>query len=131
VIARRAGDPAHLSSALRSLGRLQVGDPDGLELLREGLTLARDLGEHAGIVETLETLAAAADPETGAMLIGAAGALRAQAGTVRQPDDDAWFAPIGAALRQALGEDAYAAAVEAGAEMGTAAAIERALTVGR
>ncbi|WP_051325175.1 BTAD domain-containing putative transcriptional regulator [Candidatus Solirubrobacter pratensis] len=130
-IARRAGDPAHLGSALRSLGRLQVGDPDGLELLREGLTLARDLGEHAGIVEILETFSAAADPETGAMLVGAAGALRAQAGTIRQPDDDAWFAPVGAALRESLGDDAFAAAVDAGAAMGTAAAIERALAVGR
>jgi predicted ATPase/DNA-binding SARP family transcriptional activator len=131
VIARRAGDPAHLGSALRSLGRLKVRDPDGLELLREGLELARDLGEHPGIVETLETFAAAADPHTGAMLIGAAGALRAEAGTIRQPDDDAWFAPIAAELRDRLGEDAFAAAVDAGAAMGPAAAIERALAIGR
>jgi tetratricopeptide (TPR) repeat protein len=129
ALARRAGDPAHLSSALRSLGRLEVGQPSGLELLREGLTIAHELGDRPGIIEILETFAAAADPRTGAMLVGAAGALRAEAGAIRQPDDDAWFAPAQAALRDALGEDAFAAAVDAGAAMGTDEAVERALAV--
>jgi predicted ATPase/DNA-binding SARP family transcriptional activator len=131
VHARLAGDPAHLSSTLRSLGRLEVSEPGGLELLREALTIAREIGERPGIVEVLETLAAAADPRTGAMLVGAAGALRAEAGAIRQPDDDAWFAPTQAALRSALGEAGFAAALADGAAMGPAEAVERALVVGR
>jgi predicted ATPase len=130
AIARRAGDPVHLSSALRSLGRIQVHEPSGRELLREALHIARDLGDHPGIIEILETLAATADPRTGAMLIGAAGALRAQAGAMRQPDDAAWFEPTEAALRDALGEEAFVEAVAEGAAMGTADAVERALVVG-
>jgi tetratricopeptide (TPR) repeat protein len=128
-LARRAGDPAHLSSALRSLGRLQVSEATGRALLREALLLARDLADRPGIVESLETLAAAGDPRTGAMLVGAAGALRAETGAIRQPDDDAWFAPTQAALIEALGPDEFAAAVAAGAEMGTDEAIERALSL--
>ena len=72
----------------------------------------------------------ASDPRTGATLIGAAGALRAQAGAMRQPDDAAWFAPTEAALRDALGEAEFVESVETGAAMGTAAAVERALSVG-
>jgi tetratricopeptide (TPR) repeat protein len=128
-LARRAGDPAHLSSALRSLGRLQVGEPSGTALLREGLTIAREIGDRPGIIEILETFAAAADPRTGAMLVGAAGVLRAEAGAIRQPDDEAWFAPAQAALREALGEAAYEAAVDAGAAMGAEEAVERALKI--
>jgi predicted ATPase len=131
TIARRAGDPVHLSSALRSLGRIEVQEPSGRALLREALEIARDLGDHPGIIEILETLAAAADPRTGAMLIGAAGALRAQAGAMRQPDDAAWFEPTEAALREGLGEAAFLEAVGDGAAMGTAEAVERALAVGR
>ncbi len=131
ALARRAGDPAHLSSALRSLGRLEVGEPSGLELLREGLAIAHDLGDRPGIIEILETFASVADPRTGAMLVGAAGMLRAEAGAIRQPDDEEWFAPIQAALREALGEDAFAAAVDAGAAMGTEEAVGRAMAIGR
>jgi hypothetical protein len=63
------------------------------------------------------------------MLVGAAGALRAEAGAIRQPDDDAWFAPTQAALRDSLGDDGFAEAVDAGAAMGTQEAVERALEV--
>ena len=131
AFARRAGDPAHLSSALRSLGRLLVESDRGRELLREALTISRELHDRPGIVEILETLAAVAEPRTGAMLIGAAGALRAEAGAIRQPDDDAWFAPTQRALRSALGDAAFAAAVDAGAAMGAAIAVDRALVMGR
>jgi hypothetical protein len=65
------------------------------------------------------------------MLIGAAGALRAQAGAMRQPDDTAWFEPTEAALREALGDAEFVEAVGEGAVMGTAEAVERALVVGR
>ena len=49
---------------------------------------------------------------------------------MRQPDEAAWFAPTEAALREALGEAEFVEAVEAGAAMDTAAAVERALSVG-
>jgi hypothetical protein len=100
-------------------------------MLREALRIARELGDRPGIIEVLETLAATADARTGAMLVGAAGALRAEAGAMRQPDDDAWFAPTQAALRRALGEAAFAAAVADGAAMDPAEAVERALVIDR
>jgi predicted ATPase/DNA-binding SARP family transcriptional activator len=118
VLARRAGDPAHLSSTLRSLARAQLrgaGDPEpALDLLRESLALSVELDERPGITECLETLAAVVEPSTGAELIGAAEAAREAAGAARQPDEEAWVVDTKAALRAALGEDAYDAAVRAG-----------------
>jgi tetratricopeptide (TPR) repeat protein len=128
--ARQAGDPAHLSSALRSLGRLLVPDDAGLDMVRESLLLSHGLSDRPGIVDSFETLAAIADPRTGAMLIGAADAMRAAAGAIRQPDVEEWAVATQAALREALG-DAYAAAVEEGAALDPADAVERALAVCR
>ncbi len=78
--ARELGDPAHLSTVLRTLGRilLQEGrdDQEALAMLRESLVIAHELGERPGIVECLESIAGAAeragDPDTSALLMGAA-----------------------------------------------------------
>ena len=79
--ARELGDPAHLSTVLRTLGRilLQEGrdDQEALAMLRESLVIAHELGERPGIVECLESIAGAAervgDLDTSALLMGAAG----------------------------------------------------------
>jgi predicted ATPase/DNA-binding SARP family transcriptional activator len=118
VLAREAGDPAHLSSTLRSLARALLLGPrepgPALGLLRESLALSEELGDRPGILECLETLAAVAEPRTGAELIGAAEGARDGAGATRQPDEDAWVTGVKGRLCEALGDEPFAAAVEAG-----------------
>ena len=88
AIARRVANPVHLSSTLRTLGRMLLQQeresPRALALLRESLEIAADLDERPGIVECLDTLAGVAgrrgDAVTGALLIGAAEATREAAG---------------------------------------------------
>ena len=136
-MARRAGDPSHTASALRTLGRMLLqhdgDDAAVLELLHESLVLSRDLADRPGIVETLETLAAVAgrrgDPGTGALLIGTAEAARATAGATRQPDEDAWVLDTEIALRRALGEQAYAEALGEGGRLELSDAVGRALAI--
>ncbi len=136
-LARRAGDPAHISSALRTLGRLLLhdeGDPrPALVLLHEAMQLSRDLIERPGLTESLETAAAVAarqgDPRTGALLIGAAGALREAAGGMRQPDEDVWVQAVVAGMRDELGAEAYEAAAAEGGQLELADAVARALAL--
>ena len=76
------------------------------------MELSRELIERPGLTEILETLAAVAaadDPRTGAVLIGAADACAPRRAT-RQPDEEDWVLPVEATLREALGEEAFAAA---------------------
>ena len=137
VLSREAGDPAHLSSTLRSLARAQLAGASerapALELLKESLALSGEISDRPGILECLETLAAVVgrggDPVAGAGLIGAAAAARVTAGATRQPDEDAWVREVEAELRQALGPDAYAAAVRAGERLDLRAAVARAVAI--
>ena len=131
-LARVAGDPAHLTSALRTLARVRLDEDDqapGLELLHEALEISRDLMERPGIAEILDSLAAVAgqrdDPRTGALLIGAADGVRAVGGSARQPDEEVWLAPVEAALREALGERPFEAARAEGAALDLAEALDR------
>ena len=75
--------------------------------------------ERPGIAETLDSLAAVAarrgDPRTGALLIGAADARARRRRAARQPDEEVWLAPIEAALRETLGDEAFEAARAEGA----------------
>ena len=104
-----------------------------MALLRESLEIARELDERPGIVECLETLAGVAgrrgDAVTGALLIGAAEATREAAGAVLQPDEAPWILAESAAMREALGEAAFAAAVARGRELPVQDAVERALAL--
>jgi tetratricopeptide (TPR) repeat protein len=130
ALARRVADPSHLASTQRSLARVLLDEdpPRALALLHESLVIARDLGDRNGIVEALETAAAAAaDPQ----LMGAAAALRAEAGAIRQPDEEQWFIRAEAALRETLGEEAFRAAVAEGAALGADEAVTRALAIER
>ena len=137
-LARRAADPAHTASALRTLARvLLAGDDDrarALELLRESLTHSLSLGDRPGMIECLETIAAEAgranDARTGALLLGAAEAGRAAAGSIRQPDETAWVEATTESLRAALGPEAFEAALADGAALPLEEAVERALAVG-
>ena len=133
VLARRAGDPANVSSALRSLGRASLADgragADVLAIVKEALALSWEVGDRPGIVECLETVATVVEPESGAELIGAAEALREAAGAARQPDEEVWVAEAMAALRDTLGEDALAAAVQRGRSLTLTAAVTRAAEI--
>ena len=112
-LARRAGDPAHTASALRTLARvLLAGETDrdrAMELLRESLTRSLDLGDRPGMIECLETVAGQGDALTGAQLMGAAEAARAAAGAIRGPDEAAWVEATTSSLRSTLGEEAFEA----------------------
>ena len=136
AVARRAGDPAHVSSTLRTLARLLLdADEPGpaLEMLHEAMQLSHSLNERPGLTESLETLSAVAarqgDPHTGALLIGAAGALRTAAGGIRQPDEDAWVQGSSPTCATALGDDGFAAAEAEGSELDLADAVARALAL--
>ena len=139
VLSREAGDPAHLSSTIRSLARAQLargGEGEGVPSARAAQGEPRAVGRAwrpAGNPRCLETLAAVAgrggDPLAGAGLIGAAAAARISAGATRQPDEDVWVREVEAELRDALGADAYAAAVRAGEALGLRAAVARAVAI--
>jgi hypothetical protein len=137
-LARVAKDPAHTSSVLRTLGRflLDADDPNveaAVELLHEAMELSYEVAERPGLTETFETLADVAsrrdDPHTGALLIGAAYALREAAGGIRQPDEEGFMQGVEARLREALGDDAFEAASAEGSELELADAVARALAL--
>jgi tetratricopeptide (TPR) repeat protein len=136
-LARHAGDPAHLASTLRSLARLLLkADRDparAVALLRESLLLSQDLGDRPGIVECLESLAAVAgrngDALTGALLAGAAETTRSASGATQQPNELEWVRAETAALREALGDQRFAATFERGRGLDGGEAVERALAV--
>jgi tetratricopeptide (TPR) repeat protein len=129
AIARRAKDPAHIASTQRGLARLLLdSDPARANaLLRESLARSRELADANAIVTCLETASALADPPTGALLWGAAGALRAEAGATRQPDEVTFAARVEAALNAALGPQAFAAGVAEGASLLQTEAVELAI----
>jgi hypothetical protein len=135
---RRAGDPSHLGSALRTLGRVLLDDEardpkPALALLHEAVRLSKSVVERQGLTETFETLAAVAgrrgDPRTGALLLGAATAIRDGAGAMLQPDEEQWVTETTAALRAALGEPDFVAATTAGRELPLDDAVALALEV--
>ncbi|HEX6022160.1 MAG TPA: BTAD domain-containing putative transcriptional regulator [Solirubrobacter sp.] len=130
ALARRVGDPSHLASVARSLARYLLDeDPDrAVELLHESLVLARDSADRNAIVELLETASAVAPGRTGAVLWGAAGALRSASGAIRQPDEAAWAARTEAALRETLGDE-FDAAVREGESLTGDEAVARALAL--
>ena len=136
-LARRVADPSHVVSVQRSLARFLLDDDPvrALAFLHESLELAREYADRNAIVELLETASAVAagrgDASTGALLWGAAGALRAESGAIRQPDEEAWASGAEAALREALGPDEFESGVVEGAALSFDEAVDRARAIGR
>ena len=135
-LARISKDPAHTSSVLRTLGRFLLDDDAtdveaAVALLHEAMELSYEVAERPGLTETFETLAAVAsrrdEPHTGALLIGAANALREAAGGIRQPDEEGFMQDVEARLLDALGEEAFKAAAAEGGALELADAVARAL----
>ena len=96
------------------------------------MELSYEVAERPGLTETFETLAAVAsrrdDPHTGALLIGAADALREAAGGIRQPDEEELHAGRrGAAARRARRGGASRPPPPRAAQLELADAVARAL----
>jgi hypothetical protein len=98
----------------------------------EALTLARRLGTTWGVPLCLEGLAGVAwgqgEPGRAAVLLGVAAALRASAGAPLPPADRDRYAALVAAVRAALGEDAFTATWAEGQDLPLDAAIAAACT---
>jgi tetratricopeptide (TPR) repeat protein len=126
----RTQAPGLVDSIRRGLARVLIdADPErSRALLRESLGGSSALADAHAFVFSLETAAAlAADPETGARLWGAAGAMRLAAGAARQPDEAAFASRVEGTLRDAVGPAAFTGAVAAGAALSPADAVALAL----
>jgi predicted ATPase/DNA-binding SARP family transcriptional activator len=132
---RRAGEqPRLIACALLEVGHaawLQGAHGVTHSNAVEALALFERLGHHEGILAALENLAVAAwahgRQERAARLMGA---VEAQREALELPGADWWRRPrerIGAAMRGALGEPAFAAAWEAGRALSLAEAMSDAL----
>lgn len=132
---REMGDAWGVTTVLVSLGAVALLSGSvgrAAELFRESLAIRRDLGDRPGIAESLEGLAGVAalegDVHRAARWLGAAEALRKAIGTP-SPAARAEGTRDRATemVRRRLGKQAFAAALEAGREMGVQAAVEEAL----
>ena len=124
LVARESENPLAIGPALEAQAQLarETGEVSRAEeLLHEALRSVHNAGDPGGVADVLESLAAVVrelqSDEQGVRLLGAADAARAALGCVRfpvrQPDYEAQLS----ALRDALGQEAFAAAWSAGAPL--------------
>lgn len=113
--------PLHLPTTLGALGHVteQRGDWAGaLKLHREAYEAARKLGDPRTTAFTVESmagaLAAGGSHPAAARLLGLAAATRARHHTPPVPSEQEEIQRVGAACREALGEQGFAAAYEEG-----------------
>jgi predicted ATPase len=121
ALTRQLGDRWGSAYALLSLGMLtrERGDYErATSLYAESLMLFQTLGEKGGLIGCLEGVAGVlglqGQPARAARLLGAAAALRRALGAPLPPADRASHDRTVAAVRRALGEDAWATAWAAG-----------------
>ncbi len=132
---RDAGDRHFTALALSNLGQVahdRGDDGRAAALYRESLTLYRDVGEKLGLAGCLEGVAMVAQAqgraERAALLHGASAGLRAALGAPLPPSDRAAHDRVATALRETLGERAFATAWAAGRALSLEQAIAAALT---
>ena len=125
LVARESGNPLAIGTSLEAQAQLarEAGEISGAEeLLHEALRAFYDAGDPSGVADVLESLAALVgelqDEEQAARLLGGADAIRAAVGCVRFPVRQPSYEAQLSALREALGEEAVAAAWSAGASLG-------------
>jgi predicted ATPase/DNA-binding XRE family transcriptional regulator len=121
AIRRDVGDTRGVATMLGSLGHMahiQGDESRAASLLKESLTLAHALGDMGMMAHCLEDLAdiawAQGLADRAAWLFRAAVGLREVSGAALAPDDRAHYDRTLTAVRAALGEEAFAAAWEAG-----------------
>ncbi len=124
TIARSLDDWNSVAMSLGDLGlvELGVGNYDAaLSLQVDALTVGRPLNNKPWLVRNLENFAliaaATADPVRAGRLFGAATALRMEYGAAAIPKDHALFQRHIDDAKARLGDDAFAAEWQAGAEM--------------
>jgi predicted ATPase/class 3 adenylate cyclase/DNA-binding CsgD family transcriptional regulator len=124
LVARESGNPLAIGAALEAQAQLarEAGEVSRAEeLLHEALRAFHDAGDPGGVADVLESLAALLhdlhSDEQGVRLLGAADAARAALGCVRFPVRQADYEAQLSTLREALGEEAFAAAWSAGASL--------------
>jgi non-specific serine/threonine protein kinase len=133
--ARKIGYKVGEAAALRCLGvaALDSGDaPRALRLLGESLRIVRatgDVEELAGVLDGMARVTALRSPERAARFCGMAAALRETMGTARPLAEQAPHEQAVAAIRRALGEQEFAAALAAGRALPLEQAIDEALAV--
>jgi tetratricopeptide (TPR) repeat protein len=118
---RTAGDSEGAASALYQLGLVAQHEDGGAraaDLLRESLALRHARGDRLGAAECVEAMVSVARGRgslvRAAQLAGLAGSLREAVGAPRWAIDQAAYDREIAALRAAMGEEAFAAAFTAG-----------------
>jgi predicted ATPase/DNA-binding SARP family transcriptional activator len=125
---RESGDLRCVASILFNLGALALDESDptsAVERFAESLTLRRHLRDRAGIAECIEALAAMDERAAVAVqLLGAAQALRTSTGAARPESDERAHATRVAALRSAIGDDAFENAWSAGTRMDSETAVD-------
>jgi predicted ATPase/class 3 adenylate cyclase len=135
AISRQLGHQWGIAHSLDGLGHVTSDQGDyaaARALYEESLAIFRQLGDQRGIALALDGLAALAaahqgQPERAARLSGAAEALREAVGAPLSPHERAEYHRHVAATRAALGEEAFAAAWEAGRALSLEQAVAYAL----
>ncbi len=134
AIARELGNKLGTAHSLYELGMVAHAQADfgtARAHLEERLAICRELSHRHGVVENLEGLAAVAiaqaQPARAARLFGAAEGLREAMGAPLPPADRAEHERSVAAVRAALGEDAFAVAWAEGRAMSLEQAVANAL----
>jgi predicted ATPase/class 3 adenylate cyclase/DNA-binding CsgD family transcriptional regulator len=99
-----------LSRALIVRSRLALAEhgwAQAEDLAHEALYLRKDFGDNGGTADTLEVLAAVADPAQASRLLGAAERMRSGCGSARFKIHDSWHASIIAWLHDKLDDDEF------------------------
>jgi tetratricopeptide (TPR) repeat protein len=131
AVAREIGDKRVIAIALYNLGGVALHGGDhaaSCSLRQESLVIRHELGDRVGVAECLEGLAdAAGQTERAARLLGAAQALRDALGAPVAPAVESGHQDDVAAVRTALGKEAFAAAWAEGQSMALEQAVQYAL----
>jgi predicted ATPase/class 3 adenylate cyclase len=137
TLARVAGDRSVLGYILDSRGVVAEAQGElerATDLYQEALTLAQQVGNPLVVAFALSSLAGMAarqgQPVRAARMWGAASALRDSIGTRLPLEEEERFAQPLSAVRDFLGEDAFAAAWEEGRAQPLDQVVAEALTVG-
>ena len=135
AIHRQLGDQQGTADALANLGLVASNLNNYAQaqaLHKESLTIQRQMGDQRGTAFNLERLTIIAygqsQPSRAARLGGAASALRESIGSPRSPAEQEQIDQPATAARQELGEDAFAAAWDAGRAMTMEQVVEYALS---